>query len=69
MSNQFDKITIQQSDIEQQQSVIRRCWREIIQTESFCFVFFYLVVHSLAIFSIFPVNNKQEKKEEIRDNK
>jgi signal transduction histidine kinase/AraC-like DNA-binding protein/CheY-like chemotaxis protein len=67
MSNQFDKISVQQSDIELQQNKIKE--QEIKYTSQrnlmLVIIFFSLLIFSLAVFSIYSVIKLRSKKKEL----
>ncbi len=70
MSNQFDKITIQQSDIEQQQSVIKSQEEKYSSQSNLLKLLFFLFILALglAFFSIYSriaVSRKKKELEEI----
>ncbi len=69
MSNQFDKITIQQSDIEQQQSVIRNQEEKYSgQTNLLKLLFaLFILTLGLAIFSIYSRITISRKKKELEE--
>ncbi|TDD74668.1 substrate-binding domain-containing protein [Flavobacterium caseinilyticum] len=69
MSNQFDKITIQQSDIEQQQSVIRRQEEKYSSQSTLLKLLFslFIVTLGLAIFSIYSRITISRKKKELEE--
>ncbi len=67
MSNQFDKITIQQSDIEKQQSVIKNQERKYSTQNNLLklLTFLFVIVLSLAIHSIYSRIIINRKKKEL----
>ncbi len=69
MSNQFDKITIQQSDIEQQQSVIRNQEEKYSSQSNLLKLLFslFILALGLAIFSIYSRITISRKKKELEE--
>jgi ABC-type sugar transport system substrate-binding protein/DNA-binding response OmpR family regulator/nitrogen-specific signal transduction histidine kinase len=69
MSNQFDKITIQQSDIEQQQSVIRNQEEKYSSQTNLLKLLFalFILTLGLAIFSIYSRITISRKKKELEE--
>nr|WP_314896349.1 substrate-binding domain-containing protein [uncultured Flavobacterium sp.] len=69
MSNQFDKITIQQSDIEQQQSVIKNQEKKYSTQSNLLklLISLFIIVLSLAIFSIYSGITIRRKKKELEE--
>ena len=69
MSNQFDKITIQQSDIEQQQSIIRKQEDKYSSQSTLLKLLFslFIVTLGLAIFSIYSRITISRKKKELEE--
>lgn len=69
MSNQFDKITIQQSDIEQQQSVIKNQEKKYASQSNLLklLISLLVIVLSLAIYSIYSGIVIRRKKQELED--
>ncbi|MBA0884500.1 substrate-binding domain-containing protein [Flavobacterium undicola] len=69
LSNQFDKITIQQSDIEQQQSVIKNQSIKYSTQSNLIklLISLLLIVLSLAIYSIYSGIVIRRKKQELED--
>lgn len=69
MSNQFDKITIQQSDIEQQQSVIRSQEEKYATQSNLLKLLFFLFILALglAFFSIYSRITVSRKKKELEE--
>jgi ABC-type sugar transport system substrate-binding protein/AraC-like DNA-binding protein/nitrogen-specific signal transduction histidine kinase len=69
MSNQFDKITIQQSDIEQQQSVIRNQEEKYSSQSNLLKLLFalFILTLGLAIFSIYSRITISRKKRELEE--
>ena len=67
MSNQFDKITIQQSDIEQQQSVIKNQERKYSTQNNLLKLLtsLFVIVLSLAIYSVYSRIIISRKKQEL----
>ncbi len=67
MSNQFDKITIQQSDIEQQQSVIKSQEEKYSSQNNLLKLLFslFLVTLGLAVFSVYSRITISRKKKEL----
>jgi signal transduction histidine kinase/AraC-like DNA-binding protein len=67
MSNQFDKITIQQSDIEQQQSVIKNQERKYSTQSNLLklLISLFVIVLSLAIYSVYSRIIISRKKQEL----
>lgn len=67
MSNQFDKITIQQSDIEQQQSVIKNQERKYSTQNNLLKLLtsLFVIVLSLAIYSVYSRIIISRKKKEL----
>ncbi len=67
MSSQFDKITIQQSDIEQQQNIIKNQEREYSTQNNLLKLLFFLfvIVLSLALYSIYSRIIISRKKQEL----
>ena len=67
MSNQFDKITIQQSDIEQQQSVIKNQERKYSTQNNLLklLISLFVIVLSLAIYSVYSRIIISRKKQEL----
>ena len=69
MSNQFDKITIQQSDIEQQQSIIRSQEEKYSSQSNLLKLLFslFILTLGLAIFSIYSRITISRKKKELEE--
>ena len=69
MSNQFDKITIQQSDIEQQQSVIKNQERKYSTQNNLLKLLtsLFVIVLSLAIYSVYSRIIISRKKQELEE--
>lgn len=69
MSNQFDKITIQQSDIEQQQSIIRKQEEKYSSQSNLLKLLFslFILTLGLAIFSIYSRITISRKKKELEE--
>jgi ABC-type sugar transport system substrate-binding protein/AraC-like DNA-binding protein/nitrogen-specific signal transduction histidine kinase/ActR/RegA family two-component response regulator len=69
MSNQFDKITIQQSDIEEQQSIIRTQEKKYSSQSNLLKLLFslFIVTLGLAIFSIYSRITISRKKKELEE--
>ncbi|WP_338647679.1 substrate-binding domain-containing protein [Flavobacterium sp. KS-LB2] len=69
MSNQFDKITIQQSDIEQQQSVIKSQEEKYSSQSNLLKLLFFLFILALglAFFSIYSRIAVSRKKKELEE--
>nr|WP_314896346.1 substrate-binding domain-containing protein [uncultured Flavobacterium sp.] len=69
MSNQFDKITIQQSDIEQQQSVIKNQEKKYSTQNTLLklLISLFVIVLSLAIYSIYSGITIRRKKKELEE--
>ena len=69
MSNQFDKITIQQSDIEQQQSIIRNQEEKYSSQSNLLKLLFslFILTLGLAIFSIYSRITISRKKKELEE--
>jgi ABC-type sugar transport system substrate-binding protein/AraC-like DNA-binding protein/CheY-like chemotaxis protein/nitrogen-specific signal transduction histidine kinase len=69
MSNQFDKITIQQSDIEEQQSIIRTQEKKYSSQSNLLKLLFslFIVTLGLAIFSIYSRITISRKKRELEE--
>ncbi|SHL81819.1 hybrid sensor histidine kinase/response regulator transcription factor [Flavobacterium xinjiangense] len=69
MSNQFDKITIQQSDIEQQQSVIKSQEEKYSSQSNLLKLLFFLFILALglAFFSIYSRITVSRKKKELEE--
>ena len=69
MSNQFDKITIQQSDIEQQQSIIRKQEDKYSSQSTLLKLLFslFIVTLGLAIFSVYSRITISRKKKELEE--
>jgi ABC-type sugar transport system substrate-binding protein/AraC-like DNA-binding protein/nitrogen-specific signal transduction histidine kinase/ActR/RegA family two-component response regulator len=69
MSNQFDKITIQQSDIEQQQSVIRNQEEKYSSQNNLLKLLFslFILTLGLAVFSIYSRITISRKKRELEE--
>lgn len=69
MSNQFDKITIQQSDIEQQQSVIKNQEKKYASQSNLLklLISLLVIVLSLAVYSIYSGIVIRRKKQELED--
>jgi signal transduction histidine kinase/AraC-like DNA-binding protein/CheY-like chemotaxis protein len=69
MSNQFDKITIQQSDIEQQQSIIKNQEKKYASQSNLLrlLIFLFVIVLSLAIYSIYSGVVIRRKKKELEE--
>lgn len=69
LSNQFDKITIQQSDIEQQQSVIDNQEKKYSSQSNLIklLISLLIIVLSLAIYSIYSGIVIRRKKQELED--
>ena len=69
MSNQFDKITIQQSDIEQQQSIIRSQEDKYSSQSTLLKLLFslFILTLGLAIFSIYSRITISRKKKELEE--
>ena len=69
MSNQFDKITIQQSDIEQQQSIIKNQEEKYSSQSNLLKLLFalFLLALGLAIFSIYSRITISRKKKELEE--
>jgi signal transduction histidine kinase/AraC-like DNA-binding protein/CheY-like chemotaxis protein len=67
MSNQFDKITIQQSDIEQQQNVIKNQERKYSTQSNLLklLISLFVIVLSLAIYSVYSRIIISRKKQEL----
>ena len=69
MSNQFDKITIQQSDIEQQQNVIKNQEMKYSTQGNLLklLISLFIIVLSLAIYSIYSGITIRRKKKELEE--
>ncbi|MFV8341629.1 substrate-binding domain-containing protein [Flavobacterium sp. XS2P39] len=69
MSNQFDKITIQQSDIEQQQSIIKNQEKKYSTQSNLLklLISLFVIVLSLAIYSIYSGITIRRKKKELEE--
>ena len=69
MSNQFDKITIQQSDIEQQQSIIKNQEKKYSTQSNLLklLISLFIIVLSLAIYSIYSGITIRRKKKELEE--
>jgi signal transduction histidine kinase/DNA-binding response OmpR family regulator len=69
MSNQFDKITIQQSDIEQQQSVIRNQEKKYSNQSNLLKLLFslFILALGLALYSIYSRITISRKKKELEE--
>lgn len=69
MSNQFDKITIQQSDIEQQQKVIKNQEKKYASQNNLLklLTFLLVIVLGLAIYSIYSRIMISRKKQELEE--
>nr|WP_315203545.1 substrate-binding domain-containing protein [uncultured Flavobacterium sp.] len=67
MSNQFDKISVQQSDIELQQNKIKEQEKKYSTQRNLLLVivFFSLLIFSLAVFSIYSGMKLRSKKKEL----
>ncbi|MFV8376716.1 substrate-binding domain-containing protein [Flavobacterium sp. LB1P62] len=69
MSNQFDKITIQQSDIEQQQKIIKNQEKKYSSQSNLLklLISLFIIVLSLAIYSIYSGITIRRKKKELEE--
>ncbi len=69
MSNQFDKIAVQQSDIEQQQSVIKNQEKKYSNQSNLLKLLFslFVIVLSLAIYSVYSGITIRRKKKELEE--
>nr|WP_288834590.1 substrate-binding domain-containing protein [uncultured Flavobacterium sp.] len=69
MSNQFDRITIQQSDIEQQQKVIKSQEKKYVSQNNLLklLTFLLVIVLGLAIYSIYSRIMISRKKQELEE--
>lgn len=69
MSNQFDKITIQQTDIEKQQSIIKNQEEKYSSQNTLLKLLFalFLLALGLAIFSIYSLKTISRKKKELEE--
>jgi len=69
MSNQFDKITIQQSDIEQQQSIIKKQEDKYSSQSNLLKLLFslFILTLGLAVFSIYSRITISRKKKELEE--
>ncbi|MFV5694001.1 substrate-binding domain-containing protein [Flavobacterium sp. LB3P122] len=69
MSNQFDKITIQQSDIEQQQKIIKNQEKKYSTQSNLLklLISLFIIVLSLAIYSIYSGITIRRKKKELEE--
>lgn len=70
MSNQFDRITVQQSNIETQQNVIEKQEKDYFTLYNLIkiLIFLLVVIFCLAIFSIYSIFSIKKKKQELEVN-
>ncbi|WP_269685930.1 hybrid sensor histidine kinase/response regulator transcription factor [Flavobacterium lacustre] len=70
MSNQFDRITVQQSNIETQQNVIEKQEKDYFTLYNLIkiLIFLLVVIFCLAIFSIYSIYSIKKKKQELEVN-
>lgn len=69
MSNQFDKITIQQADIEEQQSIIKKQEAKYTTQSNLLklLIFLFIIVLSLAIYTVYSRITINRKKNELEE--
>lgn len=70
MSNQFDRITVQQSNIETQQNVIEKQEKDYFTLYNLIkvLIFLLIVIFCLAVFSVYSIYSMKKKKQELEVN-
>lgn len=70
MSNQFDRITVQQSNIETQQNVIEKQEKDYFTLYNLIkvLIFLLIVIFCLAVFSVYSIYSIKKKKKELEVN-
>lgn len=70
MSNQFDRITVQQSNIETQQNVIEKQEKDYFTLYNLIkvLIFLLIVILCLAVFSVYSIYSIKKKKKELEVN-
>ncbi|MBP6755009.1 MAG: substrate-binding domain-containing protein [Bacteroidia bacterium] len=70
MSNQFDRITVQQSNIETQQNVIEKQEKDYFTLYNLIkiLIFLLIVIFCLAVFSVYSIYSIKKKKQELEVN-
>nr|WP_315167085.1 substrate-binding domain-containing protein [uncultured Flavobacterium sp.] len=70
MSNQFDRITVQQSNIETQQNVIEKQEKDYFTLYNLIkvLIFLLIIIFCLAVFSVYSIYSIKKKKKELEVN-